>query len=139
MRCENVTAFKREKLGVLHASITNGEILAVCITIPWQSTTDTLSMDQFLAQIFAVIHQIPSGKVSTYGEIAKMAGYPGYARHVGNLPEGSKLPWFRVINSQGKISLKGRDLDRQKANLEAEGIEVSELGKVSLRKYKWQP
>lgn len=72
-----------------------------------------------------------------------MAGYPGYARHVGralgNLPEGSKLPWFRVINSQGKISLKGRDLDRQKAKLEAEGIEVSEIGKVSLRKYKWQP
>jgi len=81
-------------------------------------------MDQFLAQIFAVIHQIPKGKVSTYGEIAKMAGYPGYARHVGkalgNLPEDSKLPWFRVVNSQGKISLKGRDLERQKKKLEAE-------------------
>ncbi|EHV9705909.1 TPA: DNA base-flipping protein [Vibrio parahaemolyticus] len=100
-------------------------------------------MDQFLVQIFAVIHQIPKGKVSTYGEIAKMAGYLGYARHVGkalgNLPEGSKLPWFRVINSQGKISLKGRDLDRQKQKLEAEGIEVSEIGKIALRKYKWQP
>ncbi|MGY0616327.1 DNA base-flipping protein [Vibrio sp. FJH11] len=100
-------------------------------------------MDQFLAQIFAVIHQIPPGRVSTYGAIAKMAGYPGYARQVGkalgNLPEGSKLPWFRVINSQGKISLQGRDLDRQKKQLEAEGIEVSEIGKVSLRKYKWQP
>ncbi|ANP64143.1 Methylated-DNA--protein-cysteine methyltransferase [Vibrio alginolyticus] len=100
-------------------------------------------MDQFLAQIFAVIHQIPKGKVSTYGEIAKMAGYPGYARHVGkalgNLPEDSKLPWFRVVNSQGKISLKGRDLERQKKKLEAEGIEVSEVGKTSLKKYKWQP
>lgn len=100
-------------------------------------------MDQFLVQIFAVIHQIPKGKVSTYGEIAKMAGYPGYARHVGkalgNLPEGSKLPWFRVINSQGKISQKGRDLDRQKQKLEAEGVEVSEIGKIALRKYKWQP
>lgn len=54
-----------------------------------------------------------------------MAGYPGYARHVGralgNLPEGSKLPWFRVINSQGKISLKGRDLDRQKPSLRQKG------------------
>ncbi len=53
-------------------------------------------MDQFKAQIFAVIHQIPLGKVATYGQIAKMAGYPGYARHVGkalgNLPEGSALP-----------------------------------------------
>ncbi|TDA94893.1 MGMT family protein, partial [Halomonas marinisediminis] len=39
-------------------------------------------MDQFLPQIFAVIHQIPFGKVTSYGEVAKMAGYPGYARQV---------------------------------------------------------
>ncbi|NAW53933.1 hypothetical protein CAG67_08355, partial [Vibrio sp. V41_P2S12T139] len=58
---------------------------------------------------------------------------------LGNLPEDSKLPWFRVVNSQGKISLKGRDLERQKKKLEAEGIEVSEVGKTSLKKYKWQP
>ncbi|ROV59448.1 MGMT family protein [Vibrio ponticus] len=100
-------------------------------------------MDQFLAQIFAVIHQIPEGKVTSYGEIAKLAGYPGYARHVGkalgNLPEGSKLPWHRVLNSQGKISLKGHDLNRQRAKLLAEGIECSDMGKVNLRKYKWQP
>ncbi len=118
-------------------------MLTVCITIPWQSTTDTLSMDQFLAQIFAVIHQIPHGKVSTYGQIAKLAGYPGYARQVGkalgNLPEDSKLPWFRVINSQGKISLKGQDLERQKEKLQAERIAVSEIGKVALQKYQWQP
>ncbi|TFH93616.1 MULTISPECIES: DNA base-flipping protein [Vibrio] len=100
-------------------------------------------MDQFLMQIFAVIHQIPLGKVSTYGEIAKMAGYPGYARHVGkalgNLPSESKLPWFRVINSQGRISLKGEDLVRQREALIAEGVEVSNDGKISLRKYRWQP
>jgi methylated-DNA-protein-cysteine methyltransferase-like protein len=100
-------------------------------------------MDQFLMQIFAVIHQIPCGKVTTYGEIAKRAGYPGYARHVGralsNLPEQSKLPWHRVINSQGKISLKGPDLVRQRTKLIAEGIEVDEAGKLSLRKYRWQP
>ncbi len=100
-------------------------------------------MDQFLAQIFAVIHQIPQGKVTTYGEVANLAGYPGYARHVGkalsNLPKDSKLPWFRVINSQGKISLKGNDLERQKEKLMAEGVEVSTEGRISLRKYKWQP
>ncbi|WP_341659799.1 DNA base-flipping protein [Vibrio sp.] len=100
-------------------------------------------MDQFLIQIFAVIHQIPRGKVTTYGEIAKLAGYPGYARHVGkalgNLPKDSTLPWFRVINSQGKISLKGENLARQRALLMAEDIEVSCEGKVALRKYRWQP
>ena len=100
-------------------------------------------MDQFLAQIFAVIHQIPCGKVSTYGEIAKMAGYPGYARQVGRalgqLPEGSSLPWFRVINSQGKLSLKGEAFERQKNALLEEGIEVSSEGRVRLARYRWQP
>ncbi|WP_069446863.1 DNA base-flipping protein [Vibrio scophthalmi] len=100
-------------------------------------------MDQFLVQIFAVIHQIPHGKVTSYGEIAKLAGYPGYARHVGkalgNLPEGSKLPWHRVVNSQGQISLKGEDLQRQRRRLLAEGIEVSDSGRISLKKHKWQP
>ncbi|MFH4618920.1 MGMT family protein [Vibrio furnissii] len=100
-------------------------------------------MDQFLAQIFAVIHQIPHGKVSTYGEIARMAGYPGYARHVGkalgNLPKDSKLPWFRVINSKGEMSLTGPDWDRQRERLVAEGIAVSAEGRISLKKYKWQP
>ncbi|MEH0689650.1 MGMT family protein [Vibrio cholerae] len=100
-------------------------------------------MDQFLAQIFAVIHQIPCGKVSTYGEIAKMAGYPGYARHVGRalgqLPKGSSLPWFRVINSQGKLSLKGEAFERQKNALIEEGIEVSPEGRVRLARYRWQP
>lgn len=102
-----------------------------------------MSMDQFLVQIFAVIHQIPHGKVTSYGEIAKLAGYPGYARHVGkalgNLPEGSKLPWHRVVNSQGQISLKGEDLQRQRRQLLAEGIEVSNGGRISLKKHKWQP
>tara|TARA_Y100001956_G_scaffold79910_1_gene94132 strand:+ start:3195 stop:3497 length:303 start_codon:yes stop_codon:yes gene_type:complete len=100
-------------------------------------------MDQFLMQIFAVIHQIPPGKVTTYGEIAKMAGYPGYARHVGkalgNLPSGSKLPWYRVINSQGRISLKGEGLVRQRNLLIEDGVEVSNDGKVRLKIYRWQP
>ncbi len=100
-------------------------------------------MDQFLAQIFAVIHQIPMGKVSTYGDIAQFAGYKGYARHVGralgNLPKDSKLPWHRVINSKGEISLKGEAFERQRERLEEENIEVSDLGKIKLRHYRWQP
>lgn len=100
-------------------------------------------MDQFLSQIFAVIHQIPYGKVSTYGDIARFSGFPGYARHVGkalgNLPEGTKLPWFRVINSKGEISLKGEAFDRQKRLLEKEEIVVSDAGKIKLKMYKWQP
>ncbi|MCD9469973.1 hypothetical protein CTM76_05270 [Photobacterium phosphoreum] len=99
-------------------------------------------MDDFSNQIYSQVYQIPFGHVSTYGEIAKFAGYPGYARHVGRLmatlPEGSKIPWHRVINSQGRISLKGDSLLRQIAALRAENVAVSDIGLVSLRYYRWQ-
>ncbi|MEZ8822858.1 MGMT family protein [Vibrio sp. 10N.261.55.A7] len=100
-------------------------------------------MDQFSIQIFAVIHQIPQGKVTSYGAVAKLAGYPGYARHVGKvlsrLPKDTQLPWFRVLNSQGQISLKGDSLQRQAEKLKEDGVEVSESGKVKMRVYQWQP
>lgn len=99
-------------------------------------------MDDFSNQIYTQVYQIPFGQVSTYGEIAKFAGYPGYARHVGRLmatlPKDSKIPWHRVINSQGRISLKGDSLLRQIAALRAENVAVSEIGLVSLRYYRWQ-
>lgn len=102
-----------------------------------------MSMDQFSQQIFAIIHQIPFGQVATYGQIAKMAGYPGYARHVGKvlaqLPEQTRLPWFRVINSRGEISLSGSDKERQRTKLMAEDIAVSAEGKIRLKQYQWQP
>ncbi len=100
-------------------------------------------MDTFLQQIYLVIHQIPPGKISTYGEVARMAGYPGYARQVGKalsqLPSGSKLPWFRVVNSQGMISLSGPGFDRQRTELINDGIAVSASGKIALKRYRWQP
>lgn len=100
-------------------------------------------MNPFLHQIFAVIHQIPCGKVASYGDIARAAGYPGYARQVGkalgNLPEDTTLPWHRVINSKGELSLRGEGFIRQKQSLEAEGVNVSTSGKVSLRLHRWQP
>ncbi|MEZ9230836.1 MGMT family protein [Vibrio amylolyticus] len=100
-------------------------------------------MDQFSIQIFAVIHQIPQGKVTSYGAVAKLAGYPGYARHVGKvlsrLPKDTQLPWFRVLNSQGQISLTGDSLERQAEKLKEEGVEVSDSGKVKMRVYQWQP
>ncbi|MCD9461872.1 hypothetical protein CJF25_02430 [Photobacterium phosphoreum] len=99
-------------------------------------------MDDFSNQIYSQVYQIPFGHVSTYGEIARFAGYPGYARHVGRLmatlPEGSKIPWHRVINSQGRISLKGDSLLIQIAALRAENVAVSDIGQVSLRYYRWQ-
>ncbi|MBT3531360.1 MAG: MGMT family protein [Gammaproteobacteria bacterium] len=93
-------------------------------------------------KIWQVVHQIPKGKVASYGQVAKMADLPGYARYVGyvlkNLPEDSKLPWFRVVNSQGKISfpIGTRQHLAQKSRLEEEGI-VFVSGKFSMKMYQW--
>ena len=99
-------------------------------------------MDDFTGQIYSVVYQIPVGTVATYGDIARLAGFPGYARQVGklmsHLPEGSTLPWHRVINAKGMISLTGDDLIRQRDRLRNEGITVSDEGKLSLRIYRWE-
>jgi methylated-DNA-protein-cysteine methyltransferase-like protein len=87
--------------------------------------TPDLSLKEIIWQIVA---SIPKGKVATYGQIAKAAGYPGHARYVGstlkNLPKDTKLPWHRVINSQGRISfpINSSAYNKQKSRLEAEGV-----------------
>ncbi len=93
-------------------------------------------------KIWQIVHQIPAGKVASYGRVARMAGLPGYARYVGHtmktLPKDTKLPWFRVINSTGKISFKKGTSEylRQKSLLEAEGV-VFVKGKLSLKQFGW--
>ena len=57
---------------------------------------------------------------------------------MATLPDGSKIPWHRVINSQGRISLKDDALLRQITALRAENITVSDTGRISLRYYRWQ-
>ncbi len=90
--------------------------------------------------IWQIVAAIPKGKVSTYGQIAKSAGYPTHARYVGstlrNLPNNSKLPWHRVVNAQGKISFPpgSEAYNRQKSLLESEGIVFIDK-KLSLEKY----
>jgi len=99
--------------------------------------------DDFRQRIYQVLAAIPHGSVTTYGEVAQLAGSPRAARQVGGvlkrLPKGSKLPWHRVINRMGKISLTGDNFIRQRNALEKEGIEVSNEGEVDLKRYRWQP
>jgi len=80
------------------------------------------------------------GKIATYDDIAKLAGMPSYARQVGKvlsrLPADSKLPWYRIVNSQGKISSPGERGNYQRQQLAAEGIQPSEHGSISLKKYR---
>ena len=91
-------------------------------------------MPEFEQSLFTNLLYVPAGHLVTYGQLSKMAGYPNHARHVGKLlsrlPNDTKLPWFRVINGQGKISLRGSGFIRQKELLENEGIRVSDTGKI---------
>ncbi|CAK9884129.1 MAG: DNA base-flipping protein [Candidatus Erwinia impunctatus] len=93
-------------------------------------------------RVYLVLDAIPYGKVSTYGDIARFAGAPSAARQVGrilkNLPRTSTLPWYRVINSQGKVSLSGENLQRQRQALQQEGVAVSPEGRIPLKLYRWQ-
>lgn len=91
-------------------------------------------------RILNCISSIPAGKVASYGDIAKAAGLPGYARYVGTvlrkLPNNSSIPWHRIINSQGKISfpILSEGFNEQVKRLQAEGIVVI-AGKIKLKTY----
>ncbi len=96
------------------------------------------------SRIWAVVRKIPRGCVATYGQVAREAGFAkqprlaGYALH--HTPAGLKLPWYRVINAQGQISLPPRSeaYRLQKKLLEAEGV-LFLRGRVDLKRYQWRP
>ena len=108
--------------------------------------------DDFLETVWLIVKQIPKGVVSTYGQIATMIppidevtpdDFKRFrARWVGSAmrqtPDGENIPWQRVINSQGKISLPGASGIKQRSLLEAEGIPFDDKGKVDLKVYGWE-
>ncbi len=93
--------------------------------------------------VWKVVSEIPSGHVLTYGEVARLAGLPRAARRVSQAlrraPRDMKLPWHRVINSQGKISFPedSSGWTRQKAKLQDEGV-VFLKGKVNLDQFGYR-
>ncbi len=75
------------------------------------------------SHILDMIRKIPRGKVSSYGAIARAAGYPGAARQVvGVLRRSVGLPWQRVLGAGGAIKLQGDNAMEQRFRLEAEGV-----------------
>lgn len=100
------------------------------------------SSQELALLILQVVALIPYGKVATYGQIAKMAGLPKHARLVGRVlqqVEDQHLPWHRVINSQGKISLS--KLDDQGDNLQIVKLQAENIvviaRKINLKLYQW--
>jgi methylated-DNA-protein-cysteine methyltransferase related protein len=89
------------------------------------------------------IRAIPKGKVATYAQIAALAGNHRAARQVARVLHSSSekegLPWHRVINSRGGISLKrGRGYEEQRRLLIEEGIAVGRGGRIDLDKFRWE-
>jgi methylated-DNA-protein-cysteine methyltransferase-like protein len=93
-------------------------------------------------RIYAVVRQIPVGRVATYGQVASIVGdctarMVGYA--MAATPVGSDVPWQRVINAQGKISPRGDHLgsEEQRLRLEEEGVHFDANGKVDWAQVRW--
>ena len=90
-------------------------------------------------RVYDVVRQVPRGKVTTYGDVAQLVGSGCDARVVGYAMAvcPDDVPWQRVINSQGKISLKGEAAQKQRLRLEAEGIAFDPRGKIDLKRFRW--
>lgn len=93
-----------------------------------------------------MIARIPRGRVATYGQVALLAGLHGQARLVGYvlsaLPDGSRLPWHRVVNARGQISARrddGPESIVQRLRLEREGVRFDSRGSIALERYRWRP
>jgi methylated-DNA-protein-cysteine methyltransferase-like protein len=102
-----------------------------------------MEKSELFTRFYEIIQQIPVGRVATYGQIASLAGFPGYARQVGYAlhatPADLDIPWHRVINAKGMISIKsdGPYDSVQRQMLEDEGVVFSEKGQVPLKIYRW--
>jgi methylated-DNA-protein-cysteine methyltransferase related protein len=88
-------------------------------------------------RIYMIVRQVPAGKVTTYGQVSKIVGScdartVGYA--MGAVKPEMKVPWQRVVNAQGKISLAGSD---QRRMLEMEGVEFDAKECIDLKRFGW--
>ena len=96
-------------------------------------------------RIYAVVRRVPRGSVTTYGTVARLAGLPARARQVGYalaaLHDGSSVPWHRVVNAQGRLSLARVGSPSgitQRLRLTREGVRVDAGDRVSLARFGWK-
>jgi len=99
----------------------------------------------FREAVLQAVAQVPRGAVATYGQIAWLVGYPRRPRQVGmvlkGLPEGTEVPWHRIVNAQGHVPSRGRwwGAMLQIQRLREEGIAVDDLGDLELERHLWRP
>ncbi len=105
---------------------------------------DTSKLSPFHQCVIDIIRRIPRGKVASYGQIAGLAGDPRAARQVVRIlhtqSEKRGLPWYRVINKQGRISLpRHGGYELQKSLLKKEGVRFNRDDVIDLARYGWKP
>lgn len=97
----------------------------------------------FTARVYRTVRRVPRGRVVSYGGVAALLGQPRAARGVGQalhaLPEGSDVPWWRVVNRNGEISIRGiaHAAQLQRALLEAEGVRFDGAGRIDWKRFGW--
>ena len=96
------------------------------------------------ARVYAVVRRVPAGRVATYGQVARVAGLGNHARLVGYalaaLPNGTTVPWHRIINAQGTVSRRrSGDSLSQRMRLEREGVRFDARGRASFATHGWRP
>jgi len=112
---------------------------------PQDPLEDPAQPPDFRALVLAVVKRIPKGKLVSYGQVAALAGFPQRPRQVGmvlsGLPEGTRLPWHRVVNNRGYVPSRGRwwGAFEQIGRLRDEGIDVDDLGNLDLEAHRWKP
>lgn len=112
--------------------------------MPRRADTPPSPAHELRARIHDVVRRIPKGKVATYGQVAALAGFPRHARQVGHamreLPQGSDMPWHRVLNARGEVSPRAAVgwEDVQRDLLEQEGVELVR-DRVDLARFGWKP
>lgn len=122
------------------------EPLYPCPYIPpmTRRKSDTAHLTPFHQCVVDVIRKIPRGRVATYGQIAALAGAPRASRQVVRIlhacSEKLELPWYRVINKQGRISLpQNGGYELQKSLLRKEGVKFTREDVIDLTKFGWRP
>lgn len=103
-------------------------------------------MSRFKDRVIKIVRLIPSGKVASYGQIALYVGVPRAARQVGwilrSIETKVDLPWWRIINNAGRITIKGNkynNQDLQKKLLLSEGIVISDEYTLDINQYRFLP
>ena len=97
---------------------------------------------RFFERVYALVSCIPSGRVATYGQIARLLDEPHAARTVGwamrGLATGSDVPWHRVVSATGRISLRNpKGAAEQRLRLEAEGVIFLPGDRIDLKRFGW--